>query len=753
MPTRSPAPHLAAAPARRTPGPARPSAALLLAAWLSALPAWAQAPAHVPPKQEAQLNAGLPAPPADLDRSTPARSWGALLTACAAGKWDRAMHVLNLGDVSEGDRPSIGPVLARQLCQVLQATSQRQAGQLPDTAVGPLAEDRPRNYAVVATFAGPEGPQQAWLRLTQDGASKAAVWVLTRKSVSMIPGWFRRLVKKEVAARPAAAVINEGLGKLPAGLAAGSPRDTAATFMDLARQGDFAQAARLLDLRALPPAQQAQQGARLARRLFMVLKRIHPQGYGLVSNDPLGAPEKGVAIDEEVLARARLPEQELPLRLARHPRRDAAAVWLFSAQTVADIDALYGALGYGWAGDYLPPLFFELTLWQVQLWQWIGLTLALLLGLGAGYLGALATRRVLLRAARLTRWAWDDEVVRAMRGPLVVLYWVLTFFILRTFLALGEAAEGVLLRGCMFVGILALGWFLVRLVDVAAEFSRRLFAQREDDMAAAMVPVARKIVKALVSFIVVIVALQNMGMDVGGLLAGLGIGGLAFALAAKSTLENLFGGITIAVDRPFKVGDYVQVGSLAGTVEDLGLRSTRLRTVDRTVVTIPNGQLMDSRIENFSRRDKIRLLTTLGVQYDTTLDQLRYIVDELKRYLLAHPRVAEGFRVRFVGFGPSSLDVEVLAYVTSTDFAEFTGIREEIYLNLGSIVAEAGAQFAFPSQTVYVGQDGHADPDRAARAAAEVGARQRAGELCLPEIPDAVRHRLQRPGAPEGEPG
>jgi len=662
------------------------------------------------------------------------------------------MHVMNLGDVAEAEQKTIGPALARQLCQVLKTSDQLSAEGVVDTAVGPLAEDAPRNYAVVARVPGPEGAEEVWLRNTRDVKASQQVWILTRKSVSMIQQLYRRLVKKDQSARKKVTMVNAGLGKLPAQYKPSSPREAMDLFLKLARQGEFSEAARLLDLNAIEGGQQAARGERLARRLFMVLKRVHPRGYSRLSNDPSGAPEKNVPFDEEVVARSKLKEEHVQLRLARYPRKDAGAVWIFSRATVGDINALYKAMGYGWAGDYLPPTFFEVELWQVQLWQWFGLLVALIIGIIFGYLGSYITRKLLLKAARFTKWEWDDQVVLSMRGPLIMVFWVVGFVILRAFLALAEKPNTFLLNSCKFVAILALGWFLVRLVDVAASVMEKFFEDRDDGMAMAMVPVARKIVKTLISVIVIIVALQNMGMDVGGLLAGLGIGGLAFALAAKSTLENLFGGITIAFDRPFKVGDWVQVGSLSGTVEDLGLRSTRLRTAERTVVTIPNGQMMDSKIENYSRRDKIRILVTFGMQYDTTLDQMRFIVDEFKRYLLTHSRVLEGFRVRFVGFGDSSMDIEVMCYISSTDFTEFSGIREEIYLELGKIVARAGAEFAFPSQTVYVGKDSHADDDKADNAAQTVAAREQEGELCIPDIPESVRQKLvQVEAAPEPE--
>ncbi len=476
----------------------------------------------------------------------------------------------------------------------------------------------------------------------------------------------------------------------------------------------------------------------------MILKRLHPGSFSRISNDPMGSPETGLPFDEEVLAGTDLGKSKVQVRLALQPRESGEAIWIFPAATVADVDALYGTLGYGWAGDYLPPVFFEVQVWKIQLWQWLGIVIALILGYIIGLIISFLLRKLLLRLAKLTRWEWDDEVVGQMRGPLTGAGWAAGFVIMTTFLALADKPRGTILGLSKLVAIMALGWFVMRLVDVVARQMMEVFKQRGDDMGVAMIPVTRKILKPILFVIISIMALQNVGVDVSGLLAGLGIGGLAFALAAKDTLANVFGSVAIAFDRPFKVGDFVKVGDLVGTVEDVGLRSTRLRTLDRTQISVPNSQVADSEIENYAFRDRRLLVATFGVQYDTSQDQIRYIIDEFKRYLLESRNVwQESWRVRFVGFGDSSQDIEIMCYLDTTDFNEFTGWREELLLDLGKIVNEAGAEFAYPSQTVYVGKDSHADSKKAKAATAQVAQRTADGTLCIPEVPEQVREELE----------
>jgi MscS family membrane protein len=175
----------------------------------------------------------------------------------------------------------------------------------------------------------------------------------------------------------------------------------------------------------------------------------------------------------------------------------------------------------------------------------------------------------------------------------------------------------------------------------------------------------------------------------------------------------------------------------------VGLRSTRIRTLERTLVTIPNGQMVDSRVENFAKRDRIRLLMTIGVQYDTSREQLQYIVDELNRVLLAHPMVFhEVIRVRFAGFADSALEIEIFTFITTTDFTEFTAVREDLMLKMSEVVEAAGAEFAFPSRTIYAGKASDADSKKAKVAAETIEQRIAAGDWTIPMIPETLREQL-----------
>ena len=230
--------------------------------------------------------------------------------------------------------------------------------------------------------------------------------------------------------------------------------------------------------------------------------------------------------------------------------------------------------------------------------------------------------------------------------------------------------------------------------------------------------------------------LHSFGVNVITVLAGPGVGGITVALAAQKTLENFIGGITLYADQPVRVGEFCRFGGTLGTVEEVGLRSTRVRTLDRTVVTIPNSEFSNQQIENFARRDRVWYHPTIHLRYETTQDQIRYVLVEVHRMLYAHPKVdSASARIRFVGFGHSSLDLEVFSYVTVIDYEEYIEVAEDLNLRIMDIVTAAGSSFALPSQTTYLEEGRGLDLDRARGVEVQVQEWRERGELWLPSFP------------------
>jgi MscS family membrane protein len=340
-------------------------------------------------------------------------------------------------------------------------------------------------------------------------------------------------------------------------------------------------------------------------------------------------------------------------------------------------------------------------------WQWLAIPLVVLVSLALGSILGWATRRVLSHLAARTRTSWDDELVQRVARPLALLWAIAVLTALHPAIALGAGPEALLDRVLRAATYLVLFWAGFRSLDVAYSAAMAAPFARASPGVIGLLPLGRKVGKVLLLGLGLVAVLNELGFQVASLLAGLGIGGIALALAAQKTVENLFGSVAIGVDQPFRIGDLVRVEDVLGTVEAIGMRSTRIRTLNRTLVTFPNGKLADLRAETFAVRDRIRLLANLGLVYGTTAQQLRAVIAGIEAALRAHPRIwPDAVSVRFTEFKDSSLNVEVMAWFQTRDWDEFTRIRQELYLEFMSVVERAGTTFAFPTRTVQIQKNG-----------------------------------------------
>jgi MscS family membrane protein len=538
----------------------------------------------------------------------------------------------------------------------------------------------------------------------------------------------------------------------------GTPRGSMYGFLSAARKGDYARASEHLDLRRLSSEDQ-DRGPELARRLKTVLDQTLWVDLGNLSDTNAGSSDDGLPAWQDRIGDIRTQEGSVTLLLQRVAREgDGVRIWQIAAATVEQVPALYAEFEPMWLEEWLPRVLFERDLFGVALWKWLSLVAAFGIAWLVSLLIAGTTARLLGVFFTRTHETFDARVVQLVRGPVRLAWTVILFALGHRSLGLPLTIVDALRYIERLLLVVAAAWLVFRLIDLAA-LTLRARAERRDNrgLVPVLVPGAR-FVKAVVLLIGALGVLGTLGVNVSAAVAGLGVGGIAVALAAQKSLENLFGGVTLFADRPVQVGDFLRYDDQVGTVEEIGLRSTRVRTLDRTVVTIPNAEFSNLRLENFARRDRMRLWCMIGLRYETTPDQLRYVLARLREILLAHPRVTEDpARVRFVGFGAYSLDLEIFAYVDTSDWSEFLAIREDLYLRLMDAIKEAGTGFAFPSSTTYVGRDDGLNAEDTRRAEARVAQWREKRELPFPNFPDEFRRDVWNslewppPGSPEAD--
>ena len=525
----------------------------------------------------------------------------------------------------------------------------------------------------------------------------------------------------------------------------GTPRSAMLGYLVAAREGDFERAARYLDLRRIPASRRDEFGPELARKLKVILDRTLWVDFEALSPDPTGDTTDGLPKHRDrvgVIESARGP---VPVYLDRVPREgDGVRIWKISSRTVAAIPDLWEEFGYGPLAEYLPEVFFTWSLLEIQLWQWLGLVTGVLLAFGLSWFIARWILRVFAWLVRRTENDLDDRILEAVIAPVRLLLAVAIFAAVVPFLALSVPAARAVGGLEKALVIAAITWIAFRAVDVF-ELAVKDRLAAENHTVTTLLPVGRRVTKVLLGALAVLAALQNFGINVTAVLAGLGVGGLAVALAAQKTVENVFGGITVVADRPVRVGDFCRWGDgKVGTVEDIGLRSTRIRTLDRTLVTVPNATFSQLELENFAARDRIRLYAVLGLRYETTPDQLRYVLVEIRKLLRAHPKITpDPARIRFVGFGAYSLDLEVFAYADTSDWNEFLAIREDVFLRVMDVVERSGTGFAFPSNTTYLARDEGVDPERSRAAEQTVQSWRERGELPMPDFDPELARELE----------
>jgi MscS family membrane protein len=523
-----------------------------------------------------------------------------------------------------------------------------------------------------------------------------------------------------------------------------TPQGTLLGFMKDMDREDYERAAEYLDTKQ--PPKRAQQ---LARQLHTVLNQGLSGHIPKLSSRPEGDLEDGLKPNRERIGAAKTSSGAYDIILERVQRGDDPPLWLFSTQTLKVVPEIYRELGYDWAERYVPQVLKDYKVFKYPAWQWIGLILVIPLSFLFAWFVAWVLLAYLRLSFRRISMGDDGQFVTLVRNPIRILALSLAFFV-ASFYAYSLLSRLFWTRVAETLAIVGVTWLCFRLIDPVVD---QLWDRKQLSVSSGRIALARLVHKTIKAVVVVVGAVfiaYLAGINLAAVLTGLGIGGIALAFAAQKTLENLFGGVMIISDQPIRVGDFCKAGDHQGTVEDIGLRSTRLRTLDRTVVSVPNGQLATMSLENYTVRDKILFRHTIQVRYETSADQLRFVIAGIRRLLYEHPKVeTEGARVRFMGLKDSALELEVYAYIPETVYAVFLAIQEDLLLRIMDLVEESGTSFAFPSQTTYVARDAGLDEAKRKKAAENVSAWREQGVLPFPDfVPDDIvqfENQLQYP--------
>ena len=526
----------------------------------------------------------------------------------------------------------------------------------------------------------------------------------------------------------------------------------------------FKRAERCLDLSEIPERLRRHEATEATLLLKEIFDRIEIPPYAEI------AGAKAIADDKE-LSRWILPHTEIDIVKVEEGSR--AGEFLFSPMTVANLGEFYhkvqqlpykphATVGfhqfyistpgrlfpYKWLQGF--PSWLNSMYWEQTLWQWIGLGIFLLMAFWIPYSSLqLCLRNVAALNPLQQTWAILLPLIIAIVSLATVGYsidWLLNitgrpYIILSTTL-------GIIFWMVLSLTVFFLGNVIAETIIISPKIN-------SDGLDASLLRTVFRLLSITVGIAILIFGIARVGISLVPVLASLGIGGLALALAAQPTLENIIAGLILFTDRPVSVGDFCRFGDQAGTVEKIGLRSTRIRGIDRTVTSVPNADFSKKELVNYSQRDRRLLKTIIGLRYETNSEQLRYVLIKLREMLLAHPKlIEEAARVRFVKYGDYSQDVEIFVYVDTSNTPEFLGIQEDILLRIKDIVEAAGTDFAFPSQTAYISRDSGLDQEKSRAAESQVQVWRSQGKLPFPEFPperrEQLRDTLDYP--PEGSP-
>jgi MscS family membrane protein len=490
-----------------------------------------------------------------------------------------------------------------------------------------------------------------------------------------------------------------------------TPLSTMMGFLKYEERDDFSTAARYLQ--ATPG-----RNTKLTQRAkeFQALRSSYKGNLGLLSDDPNGTIEPGLPPGQVRAGVLAVHGTTADIILVRVDDPASGKIWLISKETVANIPKLYSQLkseGPTEASPIMPAALSGRRVLGMSFAQWLEWLLSIPISWSLAWLLALflsAPRRLWCKLRRRPfRTVWETPLGMPLTCIIAILIHSLCVHLLGP----------PLLYRVYYFRIMAtlLVWCFVWLVSRITDRSfghlvnRRRTQRRGGE---SILILMQRLTHVVLLIIALVIALALFGFNVKTTLAGLGIGGLAIVLAAQKTLENLIGGVSLLMDKAVQVGDFCRISDQLGTVEDVGLRSLKLRTLDQNLLTVPNGLLAQMQFENLTARRKLLINQKFSLRIETQVEQLRFILDRVQSMLDEHPAIESGTsRVRVADFAGAAFELELFAYGKTGDWAEFTAIRQDVILKIAEIVEAAGTRLAAQTRLTYLSRDAGLDAEKA----------------------------------------
>ncbi len=513
-------------------------------------------------------------------------------------------------------------------------------------------------------------------------------------------------------AAPAAALAQPSVPTDPLGR--DNPRGCILGFIKAAQEERYSVAVQYFQPTTGRHHPNAEEEEELASQLLTILNQNLAGPLDFVSSDPQGRLDDGLPPDQEKVSGVLGTSDNLPILLIRQEDEQGHRLWYISRATLAQVPKVYDSLTFPEVEKKIPEYLVEHRFLFMPLWQWIAIVVFLPI--------ALVVARLLTRSSELLAGLWQkwregppEEQEPLLRlGPGTLVLAVLIHYGLVGYIGTSLLYRIYYRPVIWIILAIAFYWILTRITRLLSSRIGRSFTSRGMYAERSIVSLIRRFVEVSIFIIVSLILLHSLGFDVSAALAGVGIGTLALGLGAQKTFENMFGGVSVLFDKVIQIGDTCKVNNQTGVVEDIGLRSTRLRTLDRTLLSIPNGIMASSTLENFRFRDKFLCQQVVRLRYDLAPDHVRAVLEEMRGVLNRNAKVEyASARVSFLRFAEYALEVELYCYILEQDYNSYLATQEALLLEIMETLEKTGAVVALPSQATLVTRDSWIDEERA----------------------------------------